>query len=470
MRQATLLRMVPIALALALTTAPGTIRAAPNDDAAIPRQARTVLEATATATGPGVAVMIARGDTVLYRDARGVADIELGVPLKTDQVFEIASVTKMFTASLVLKLSEAGRLSLDDPLARYLPAFPNAGAITLRQLLNHTAGISDTTAPKDVQPGFLRRDVDTATLVGEIAKHPPAFAPGTDQAYSNAGYILLGAVIEKVTGKPWYAAMQDQLFAPLGLAHTRYGIAASVIPGRVAGYTTDTPDHAVRNAPFISMTTPASAGGLVSTIDDLRTWMRALAGGRVIGEASYRQMIIPAVPPGATPSHPYGMGLYVWKVRGETMIGHTGQINGFAAVLAYLPSRDVTIVALGNDDNFDAQNFGRRLAAIVIGKPYPTVVGVPIPAADLLALAGSYQEGPLVRSLFVKDGRLYSRRGNGNVVPMQMTADGQLHFLPDELSYFVPVRDSSGTVVRLDNYEHGDGPPRPVPRINAGAD
>ena len=440
-------------------------RATPGEDAAIASRARAMLAAATTHNRPGIAVLIARGDAILYRDAGGAANIELGVPLRTDQVFDIASVTKMFTAALVVKLSEAGKLSLDDPLARYLPDFPNAGAITLRQLLTHTAGISDITPPNAVQPGFLRRDVDTATLVAEIAKRPAAFPPGTDQAYSNAGYILLGAVIEKVTGKPWHVAMQERLFGPLGLAHTGYGIASAVLPGRVAGYTTDTPDHAVRNAPFISMTIPASAGGLVSTIDDLRSWMRALAAGRVVGDASYRQMVTPAAPAGIMPSHPYGMGLYIWTVRGETMIGHTGQINGFAAILAYLPSRDVTIVALGNDDNFDAQNFGRRLAAIVLGKPYPTVVGVPIPAADLAALAGSYQEGPVIRTLSVKDGRLYAQRGKGNIVPMQMTADGQLHFVPDELSYFVAIRDSSGAVVRLDNYEHGDGPPRAVPRI-----
>lgn len=467
MRFTTLTCLMLAGLASLLASGAG---ATPAEDAAIASRARTMLAAATTRDGPGIAVLIARGDTILYRGAGGAANIELGVPLRTDQVFDIASVTKMFTAALVFKLAEAGKLSLDDPLARYLPDFPNAGTITLRQLLTHTAGISDITAPNAVQPGFMRRDVDTATLVAEIAKRPAAFPPGTGQAYSNAGYILLGAVIEKVTGKPWHVAMQEQLFGPLGLAHTGYGIASALLPGRVAGYTSDTPDHAVRNAPFISMTIPASAGGLASTVGDLRRWMRALAAGRVVGDASYRQMITSAAPAGITVSHPYGMGMYIWTVRGETMVGHTGQINGFASILAYLPSRDVTIVALGNDDNFDAQNFGRRLAAIVLGKPYPTVVAVPIPATDLAALAGSYQEGPVIRTLSVKDGRLYAQRGKGNVVPMQMTADGQLHFLPDELSYFVPVRDSSGAIVRLDNFEHGDGPPKPVPRIKAGAD
>ncbi len=466
MRRATLAGLFLACLTFAL---PSDACATPRGDAAIANQAGAMLKAATAAGRPGIAVLVARGDAILYRGAVGAANIELGVPLRTDQVFDIASVTKMFTAALVFKLSEAGKLSLDDPLARYLPDFPNAGAVTLRQLLTHTAGISDITPPGAVQPGFMRRDVDTATLVAEIAKRPAAFAPGTAQAYSNAGYILLGAVVEKVTGEPWHVAMQEQLFGPLGLAHTGYGIASAVLPGRVAGYTTDTPDHRVRNAPFISLSIPAAAGGLVSTVDDLRLWMRALAAGRVVGDAGYRQMVMPAMPGGTMPAHPYGMGMYVWKVRGETMIGHTGQIDGFAAILAYLPSRDVTIVALGNDDNFDAQNFGRRLAAIALGKPYPTVVGVPIPAADLSALAGSYQEGPVVRTLSVRDGRLYAQRGKGNVVPMQMAADGQLHFVPDELSYFVPVRDSSGAIVRLDYYDHGDGPPRALPRIATGS-
>ena len=450
---------------LALVVLPISTNAAPPQGTTISNEARELLEATTTRTGPGVVVLITRGDSVLFRGARGAANIELGVALSSNHVFHIASITKMFTAAMIMKLAEMGKLSLDDPLARFLPDFPGAEGMTIRQLLSHTAGISDSTAPKDMQPGFSRRDVDMATLVGEIAKRPRAFAPGVDQAYSNAGYVLLGAVIEKITGEPWHAAIKEQLLDPLGLKHTGYGLASSVISGRIAGYTTDTPDHSVRNAPYISMTIPASAGGLVSTVDDLRSWMRALTSGRVVSDASYRQMITPVIPPGVTPSHPYGLGMYAWKVRSETMIGHIGQINGFAAVLAYLPSRDIIIVALSNDDNFDAQNFGRRLAAIALSRPYPIVVGVPIATDDLKAFSGAYQEGPAVRLLLSKDGKLYTRRGSGNIVPLQMTADGQLHFVPDELSYFVPVRDSAGSVVRLDNYEHGEGPPRPLPRI-----
>ena len=452
-----------------LVAGPGAAAASAPSASPGPASIRTgadrLLTTTAATTGPGIAVLIARGDAIIYRAARGSADIELGVPLKPDQVFNIASITKMFTAATILKLAEQGKLSLGDPLTRYLPDFPGE-PVTLRQLLSHTGGISDKTPPADLQPGALRRDYDMATLVAQIAKRPRDFTAGSDQSYSNSGFILLGAVIEKVTGKRWYEAERDLLFTPLGLRHTGYAIASYVIPGRVRGYTTDTPDHSVRNASYISMTVPASAGGLASTLDDLRMWMRALATGRVLSAGDFRQMTVPVIPPGKTPSHPYGFGMYIWSVRGETMIGHVGQINGFASILAYLPARDLTIVALGNDGNFDAQNFGRRLAAITMGKPYPAVVSVPISTPDLNALAGSYQEGTGVRTLLVRDGKLYTHRGADADAPLQMTASGELHFVPDELAYFEPVRDASGSIVRLDDFEHGDGPPKPLPRLS----
>jgi D-alanyl-D-alanine carboxypeptidase len=432
---------------------------------AIASQTTGAIETAVTMAGPGVAVLIAQGDRVIYRGARGTADLQLDVPLTDQHVFHIASVTKMFTAAMVLKLAQDGRLSLDDPLARYMPDFPNAAGISIRQLLGHTAGISDRTSPADVQPGFSRRDVDMATLVTEIAKRPPSFAPGTSQAYSNSGYILLGTVIEAVTGKPWHLAMQEELFSPLGINATTYGIASSVIPRRVTGYTRDNPNSAYRNAPYISMTIPASAGALVSTVGDLHRWMRALTAGRVINSASYQQMITPAAPASITTADRYGFGMNNWRVRGEQMIGHSGQINGFTSILAYLPAQDITIIALANDDSFDALTFGHRLAGIAIGRPYPLVENVPIPATEMETLAGSYQLGQVVRTISVNDGRLFMRRGSGNQIPLQMTADGHLHFLPDELSYFTPIRSSTGNIVRLDYYARGDGPPQAFLRV-----
>jgi CubicO group peptidase (beta-lactamase class C family) len=371
----------------------------------------------------------------------------------------------MFTAATVVKLAELGKLSLDDSLAKYFPDFPNASHIKLRELLNHTAGISDIT--NDPQPGFTKRDVDTAALIAEIRKRPPAFAPGTRWAYSNAGYILLGAVVEKVTGQSWHVALQKDLLEPAGLKQIRYGDNAVLILGRVAGYTTDNPSHRIDNASFISMSIPAAAGGLVSTADDLVHWMRALTGGRVVSHEGFQQMITP-VPelPGVSPAHQYGMGMYIWRVRGSKMVGHTGQIDGFTSAVTYLPKQDITVVVLANNDNFDAQTMCRRLAAIALGEPYPDPLAVMPSDEMLLALEGEYRiDEAAVETLSIKDHQLYAQRGHRNIIPLQMTAGQQLHFVPDELSYFVPARDSSGKVTRLDYFEGGDAPPKPLPRV-----
>lgn len=447
--------------ALAIACLPLAAQAAPP---AAAEQARDALIRAAPAQGPGAVVLMTRGDAVIYRGAVGKADLELGVPLAPDQVFRIASVTKMFTAATVLKLAEQGKLSLDDKLSAYVPDIVNGDQITLRQLLNHTAGVSDIV--HTITPDFSRRDVDTATLLEDVKSRPPAFAPGTRWAYSNAGFILLGAVIEKVTGQRWYEAVQDQVVAPVGLKRTAYGAAGPLIPGRVAGYTSDDKTRTVRNANRISSSVPAAAGGLISTADELNAWMRALVGGRVLAPASLAAMRTPAPDlPGAGAGSRYGLGLYLWTVRGAPMIGHTGQIDGFASMLAYLPDQDVMIVVLANDDDFDAQTLGRRLAAIAVGQPYAVVKPVAQPAETVAALVGTYRfPDGVIETLSAKDGQLYAQRGSRNVLPLQMTADGRLYFKPDELTYLAPVRDAAGKVVRLDYFPRGDGPPQPLVR------
>jgi len=425
---------VAVSLAVALPSAPAS-------DATVVRDAQALLERVAPGDGPGVAMLVAKGDRVLFRAARGRADLELGVPLSPDHVFRIASVTKMFTAALVLKLVDEGKLSLDDRVSAYVPDAPNAQDITIRQLLNHTAGVPE----------------------GRGAK-PLDFPPGTAWRYSNAGYILLGRVIQRITGQPWHVGLQ-RLVGPLALTQTRYGEGGPLISGRVAGYTTDTPDHAVMNVPWLDPAVPDAAGALVSTLDDLLRWTRALHAGRVISRERYRDMITPVPVSATSASTAYGLGVYVWRVRGATMIGHTGQIPGFASVVGYLPDQDLTVVALGNDDAFDARTTGRRLAAIAIGAPYPAIVPATQTDAQLRRVEGVYRiDDASTRTLSVTSGTLYVQRTGRNKVRLQVTADGQLH-VADELSYFAPVTDTAGRVVRLDYFQDGEGPPVALPRV-----
>lgn len=429
--------------------------------ATIARDADAAMAAAIDPGGSGAVVLIARGDTVLYRKARGMAEVELGVQLSPDQAFRIASITKSFTAALLVQMAARGEVALDAPAIRYLPDVPLDPRITLRQLLSHTAGVSENDSVP--QPPFGNGEVPLAEQVRRIAARPLNFEPGTAQRYSNAGYILLAAVIEKVAGQSWDEAMRTRLFAPLGLVDTAYDRADMVVLGRVAGYAMD--KGVLRNAAPFNVSIPKTAGSLRSTAADLLHWMRALSQGKVVGTEGFAEMSRPALA-GVGVQDRYGLGLYRWQVRGQDAIGHTGQINGFASALFYLPSEDATVVVLANNDSFDAQTLARRIAAIVIGKPYPLERPSAVPAESLAPLAGRYGSDPATaRAIAVQDGRLVISRPNRSGIPAILGSNGAIRFVPDELSYFLPVRDAAGTVIRLDYFARGEGPALPLERV-----
>ncbi|MBB4100170.1 serine hydrolase domain-containing protein [Sphingomonas kyeonggiensis] len=421
---------------------------------AIARDADAALAAAIDPKGSGAVVLIARGDTILYRKARGMAEVELGVPLSPDQAFRIASISKSFTAALLVQMAARGEVALDAPAIRHLPDVSLDPRITLRQLLSHTAGVAENdSAP---QPPFGNGEVPLAEQVRRIAARPLSFEPGTVQRYSNAGYILLAAVIEKVTGQGWDAAMRTRLFAPLELADTAYDRADMVVPGRVAGYAMD--KGVLRNAAPFNVSIPKTAGSLRSTATDLLRWMRALSQGKVVGTEGFAEMSRPALA-GVGIQDRYGLGLYRWQVRGQDAIGHTGQINGFASALFYLPAEDATVVVLANNDGFDAQALARRMAAIVIGRPYPLLAASQVLPRDATALVGTYGSDPAtMRMVAIAGDRITVARPGRQPLPAMLDGQGNIHFVPDELSYFAPVRDGAGKVIRLDYFARGEGP------------
>ncbi len=456
--------MRPLLLALCLApllpAAPALAR--PVAAAAIADEAGVALAAAVPSGGLGATVRVARGDTILYRRTRGMAEAELGVPMAPDQIFRIASITKSFTAALIVQMAERGEVALDAPAARYLPGLPLDPRITLRQLLSHTAGIAETDATP--QPPFGPGEVPLAQQVARIAARPLRFAPGTEQRYSNSGYMLLGAVIEKVTGQSWDEAMRTRLFAPLGLTDTAYDRRDAIVARRVAGYTLA--DGQLRNAAAFNMSLPKTAGSLRSSAADLMRWMRALAHGRVVSAAGFAQMAQPALA-GVPLQERYGLGLYVWQVRGQTAIGHTGQIDGFASALLYLPASDTVIVVLANNDMFDAQTLARRMAAIALGKPYPLPLSERALPPEAAALPGVYGSDPAtMRTLAIAGGRLTIARAGRAAIPVMLDARGDIRFLPDEISYFTPVRDAAGKVIRLDYFAKGEGPALALPRTD----
>lgn len=336
-------------------------------EAAVDRAAADIL---LTKTVAGFAVGIARGGEVALVKGYGFADLEDGIKVGPDTVFRVGSVTKEFTAASVLLLAERGQLSLDDRLSKYLPDFPRASEVTLRQLLNHTSGISNYTSV----PGFMKvegtQPNTTIEMTDYIGKITPLydFAPGTSWNYSNSGYMLLGAVIEKVSGQSFGAFMKANVTVPLGMKDTAIDELTQIVPGRADGYEIDKASATgFANASFIAMEAAGAAGAVRSTVGDLLKWHDALLGGRLLKPASVALMTQPArlvdgrlasaaraAIPGITPTQAaalagdYGMGIMVRSIKGRRSIGHGGSINGFNASLNSFPDDRLVVVALTN--------------------------------------------------------------------------------------------------------------------------
>jgi CubicO group peptidase (beta-lactamase class C family) len=432
--------------------------AASPSRAEVARYARDLLTRNYRANAPGAAMLVARGDRVLFRAARGEADIQNHVPLRPDSVFRIGSVTKQFTAAGLLMLVEAGRVRLDDPLSRYLPDYPGGDRITLLQLLNHTAGVRDYTAIPNYVESAIRRDMNTAQMIDVFRNERPDFAPGSRWAYSNSGYVLVGAVIEAVTGEPWYAYLERALFRPLGMNHTGYGNDPRFAALQVRGYSYDR-DRVVP-ARLLSMTQPHAAGALVSNVDDLLRWNRALHEGRVLGNAAYTRMITP-VGRAAEAASRYGFGLYNDRVRNRAVLRHGGAIFGFISALSYIPGPDISVVILENDDASDdaepAGTIARRLAAMALGDPYPLLRPVAADAATLRAAEGVYRfENGVVRVLRLVEGNLTVQRGSAaRVVLTPIAADDFLY--PDGFNRLKLERDAGGGIGAIRLFANGDG-------------
>lgn len=280
------------------------------------------------ADGPGAAAIVVREGEVLYRGARGMADLELGVALSPGQVFRLGSITKQFTAAAILLLAERGELALTDPIESFLPDYPTQGhTITLHHLLTHTSGVHSYTAiPGYMADGRIRADLTTDELVDVFDDSPMDFAPGERWSYSNSGYVLLGAVIEAVADVPYCAFLQHEIFAPLDLANTHCG-EDDLVPGRVEGYTERDGEWA--HAAWLSMTQPHAAGALLSTVDDLARWNAALFDGELLAPESTTMIIEPVeLNDGETSSYGYGLGVGTWL--GEPLISHGGGIFGFS--------------------------------------------------------------------------------------------------------------------------------------------
>ena len=360
---------------------------------------------------PGMAILVARGGEILFEGARGLASAELGVPLTPAHRFALASVSKQIVAAGVLHLVGQGVVDLEDPLARFLPDFPNAQAITIVQLLNHTSGVASFTNI----PAFWTTPpplaITTGEMVAKIAVLTPDFPPGQGWSYNNSGYVLAAAVIEAVAGMPWHTYLETAILAPHGIEGITFTNGWRVVPGMVPGHSISDGGHVTRAFPAM-FHIAHGAGGLVGDVRSLMKWNLALHRGDILPPAILARMITPegsATLPGPDGTPPdYGLGVASSRNHGEPVISHGGSIQGFATLLAWVPSTQTTVAVLANTDDPAAMSdmIARQLVAFTIGKPYLPPMTVPTPPAAHAPLAGTYRLGDQSVALHVTDNGL----------------------------------------------------------------
>jgi CubicO group peptidase (beta-lactamase class C family) len=404
------------------------------------------------------AVLVARGSEVILSKGYGSANLEWDLPNTPATKFRLGSITKQFTAASILLLEERGKLSLDDPIKKHMPDAPAAwDAITIFNLLTHTSGITNFTALPDYKSLKLD-EMPVAKTIATVRDKPLDFAPGEKMSYSNSGYLVLGHVIERVSGASYEKFVTDNIFTPLGMKDSGYDSNKTVIARRAAGYM-PSPAGPV-NAGFVHMSVPHAAGALYSTTADLLRWEQGLFGGKVITAASLAKMTTPF-------KGDYALGLVVQNASGRKVIQHGGGIDGFNTFLSYYPDDKLTVAVLANLNGQTPNQIAAKLATVAHGGVVQTTSErkeMTLPVATLTRYVGSYELGPGANMMI---------RLDGERLTTQLTGQQQFPiFAESETKFFLKVvdaqveffTDASGAVTHAVMYQNGRE--RKVPRTS----
>ena len=418
-------------------------------------KADALLAQSYAAGGPGASVVISERGKIVYEGQRGLADIAAKRPITPATVFRIGSITKQFAAAVVLQLAAEGKLKLSDAVSKYLPDYPQPGAAaTVAQLLNHTVGIQPYTAiPGFMEEASTNRAYTTEQLIAVFKDQPAPSRPGERFNYNNSGYILLGALIEKITGNRWSDEVANRITRPLGLTTIADGISETRVTAMANGYTGG--EAGPRLAQKIHMSVPGAAGALIGNARDLAGWGHALHHGKVVPAPYYAPMIATTKTNDGS-DVPYGYGLFPGKLRGVGSVGHGGGIFGFSTDSLYLPSADLFIVILTNSDQpqSDPGAVMRKLSAMAIGKPFKEFKTVALDAKAVEPLLGVYKFKDAERTFALVDGKLMTQRAGSSPLPVHPAGGDRFHYGDGELTWFALSRDAAGKPVMA---FHADG-------------
>ena len=442
--------------ALALATLSVSSVAAESDPGLTQRLDSVATANLAQDRAVGAVVAVVEGSDTLFFRAYGKADVEADVPMPTDAIFGIGSITKQFTAAAILQLRDAGKLSLEDDLGEWLPEFDTRGhEVPLRRLLDHTSGVHDLSETGRFGELVRNASIPRDSILALIGRGPFQFPPGAAQIYNNSAYWLLHLVIEKASGMSYQRFIESRIFEPLRMEDSGFCLSEEDVPGRAQGY--HVRNGNVRRTPVNVSTWYLGSGALCSTAGDLVTWLKALHGGAVLSPSSYAEMISPGTLRDGTRTR-YGMGLEVGAdVRGLEFIGHSGEILGYGARANWYPdARMAVVVLINNSGDVSATAMAQDLAAEVL----PATPRDPKPfGGDATPLVGTYRGiargGDLVVRVTRRGREIAASVGGGPARPLSWV-EGRTFQRGHALLTFASADGTSGPATEL-GYDAGSG-------------
>lgn len=392
---------------------------------------------------PGASAIVVKKGVILYKKGIGMADMELNVPANPDMIFRIGSITKQFTAVCILKLAGEGKLSLQDDIKKFIPDYAIKEPITIEHLLTHTSGIKSYTNVDSFWRN-MRTDMTPREIIRLTEKDSLEFKPGTKYNYNNTGFVMLGYMIEKISGKSYEDFVTEYLFKPAGMTKTFFGNESRIIKDRAKGYKKD--GTMFFNSDYISMTLPHAAGSLISTVEDLWKWNQSLYSYKFISK-DWVDKATTSYQLANGKSTNYGYGLGVSAVQGSLAFEHGGGIPGFLTYGIYMPTEEVFVAVFSNCDCKSPDAIATKMAAIAIGKPY-NFKSLPLKEADAKQYEGVYLHEGEERIIQWKEGKLTSQRGGGNVFEIKMYEKDKF-FFEGSFSFMEFIKNSSGTIDKL---------------------
>lgn len=367
-------------------------------------------------------VLVAQKGVVLLQKGYGYKNAAINSLNDSATIFQIGSITKQFTAAIILQLQEQNKLSVNDSISKFIPGYPNGNKITIENLLTHTSGIYNYTNDEVFMKNNAVKPISIENLIALFKNKPLDFNPGEKYSYSNSGYILLGYIIEKITGKSYFQVVHENIFQPLGMNHSGFDFKSLKSINKATGYLKLT-TKIKEPSPIVDSSVSFSAGALYTTVGDLYKWDRALYTNKIISAASLQKAFTPY-------KSKYGYGWVIDSTYGKKVVMHEGGIFGFVSFIGRVLADETCIILFDNKGSDGLPKIAENINAILNDQPYDFPVErkeIDVDSNTLKKYVGDYQLAPsFILTITFENGQLF----------VQATGQGKSAMFAEKENYF----------------------------------